>query len=167
VTANARSKVVDWDTLLKIREQCRQNGRTMVWTNGCFDLLHVGHVRGLQAARRLGDVLVVGLNSDESARRLKGLTRPVFPATERAELLAALACVNYVFVFAESTPATVLAKLRPDVHCKGADYAPPQGKPISEAAVVSGYGGRIAYVDFVPGVSTSLVIQRILEGRGA
>jgi len=154
-------KVIDLDLLLGLRARWRAEGRTVVWTNGCYDLLHVGHVRGLQEARGLGDVLVVGVNSDASVRRLKGPRRPIVPEAERAELLAALGCVDHVLVFGQDTPVEVLARLRPDVHCKGADYAPPSARPIPEAETVRSYGGRIAYLTFVPGVSTTDIVQRI------
>src|SRR5689334_23800672 len=109
------AKVIARDALLELRRRWRAEGRTVVWTNGCFDLLHVGHVRGLQEARGLGDVLVVGVNSDASVRRLKGPGRPVVPEAERAEVLAALACVDRVLVFGEDTPCEVLGRLRPEV----------------------------------------------------
>ena len=157
-------KVVDWDTLLARRAEHRAAGRTVVWTNGCFDLLHPGHVLSLRAAKRLGDVLVVGVNSDESVRGLKGPGRPILTAAERVEVLAALECVDHVVVFAEPTPEAALTRLRPDVHCKGPDYAPPHGKPVPEAAAVAAYGGRIEYLPFLPAVSTSELIRRI-RGR--
>jgi rfaE bifunctional protein nucleotidyltransferase chain/domain len=161
-------KVIDLDALLDLRGRWRAEGKTVVWTNGCFDLLHVGHVRGLREARGLGDVLVVGVNNDASVRRLKGPARPIVPEAERAEVLAALACVDHVLVFGEDTPTEVLARLRPDVHCKGADYAPPSAKPIPEAAVVRGYGGRIAFLTFSPGASTTDIVRRIEQTlRGA
>jgi rfaE bifunctional protein nucleotidyltransferase chain/domain len=161
-------KVIGLDALLDLCGRWRAEGKTVVWTNGCFDLLHVGHVRGLREARGLGDVLVVGVNSDASVRRLKGPARPIVPEAERAEVLAALACIDHVLVFGEDTPAEVLARLRPDVHCKGADYAPPSTKPIPEAAVVRGYGGRIAFLTFSPGVSTTDIVRRIEQAlRGA
>src|SRR6266852_7731265 len=97
-------KLIDWPALLGMRAHWRQEGRVVVWTNGCFDLFHVGHLRSLQAARRFGDILVVGLNSDDSVRRLKGSGRPIFGAAERAELLAGLECVHHVILFEESTP---------------------------------------------------------------
>jgi rfaE bifunctional protein nucleotidyltransferase chain/domain len=156
-------KVVDWDTLLALRAEYRAAGRTVVWTNGCFDLMHPGHVLSLRAARRLGDVLVVGVNSDDSVRRLKGPKRPVLTAAERVEVLAALECVGHVVVFDETTPAAALARLQPDVHCKGSDYAPPSGKPVPEAEVVAAYGGHIEYLPFLPAVSTSELIRRIRE----
>src|ERR1700677_1183326 len=156
-------KVVDWPTLLVLRQQWRDLRRVVVWTNGCFDLVHVGHVRSLQAARRFGDLLVVGLNSDASVHRLKGPGRPIVPCAERAELLAALACVDHVVVFEESTPEAALARLQPDVHCKGADYAPPHGKPIPEASIVEGYGGRVEFLPMIPANSTSDIVRRIRE----
>jgi rfaE bifunctional protein nucleotidyltransferase chain/domain len=157
------AKMLEWHGLGVLRDRCREAGKTVVWTNGCFDLMHVGHVRSLQAARALGDVLVVGLNSDESVRRLKGRGRPILPAVERAELLAALACVDYVTVFDDETPERVLAWLRPAIHTKGADYAPPGGKPVPEAAVVAAYGGQIRFLEFVPARSTSALIRQISE----
>jgi rfaE bifunctional protein nucleotidyltransferase chain/domain len=159
------TKVLDLQQLLALRRRWRDEGKTVVWTNGCFDLLHVGHVRGLRQARGLGDVLVVGVNSDASVRKLKGPARPVVPDAERAEIVAALACVDHVLVFAEDTPAEVLGRLRPEVHCKGADYAPPSTKPIPEADVVYSYGGRIAFLTFSPGVSTTDIVRRILAER--
>jgi rfaE bifunctional protein nucleotidyltransferase chain/domain len=156
-----RRKVMTWPELLELRAQARGDHKTIVWTNGCFDILHVGHVRNLQAAREQGDLLVVGLNSDASVRQLKGPTRPILPAVERAELLAALECVDAVIVFEELLPTTAIGRLQPDVHCKGADYAPPHGKPIPEAAVVESYGGRIAFLPLLPGISTSDLVERI------
>ncbi|OHB71786.1 MAG: hypothetical protein A2V70_04565 [Planctomycetes bacterium RBG_13_63_9] len=161
------SHIVDWDTLLDLREQWRSQGKTVVWTNGCFDLLHVGHVQSLKAAQALGDVLVVGVNGDDSVRQLKGPTRPIVPACQRAELVAALECVDHVVVFDELTPETALARLQPDVHCKGADYAPPFGKPVPEARIVESYGGRIEFIPLIDSMSTSDIIQRIQQRVGA
>jgi rfaE bifunctional protein nucleotidyltransferase chain/domain len=144
-------------------ESLRAAGKVVVWTNGCFDLFHAGHARSLRAARELGDVLVVGVNSDDSVRRLKGPGRPVLPAPERAELVAALACVDYVVVFGEDTPEECIRLLRPRVHCKGADYAPPSGKPVPEAALVESYGGRVAYLPLAEGISTTELIRRVRE----
>ncbi len=161
-----RNKVVDWPELLAFRETLRQVGGVVVWTNGCFDILHVGHLHSLQAAHAFGDVLVVGVNSDASVRQLKGPGRPIVPAAERTELLAALECVDRVVLFDEATPAAALARLQPDVHCKGADYAGPTGKPIPEAEVVKGYGGRVEFLPLVADVSTTDIIRRIREGGG-
>ena len=122
----------------------RQAGRIVAFANGHFDLLHVGHLRYLQAARAEGDLLVVGINNDDSVTRLKGEGRPLVPAAERAELLAALDPVDYVVVFEGDTPAPLLEDLRPDVHCKGTDYVEPEQVP--EYPVVRGYGGETRIV---------------------
>ena len=162
-TSAYQRKAVSWETLLARRARARQERKTVVWTNGCFDLLHVGHVRNLQAARSCGDILIVGVNSDASVRQLKGLGRPLVPADQRAEVLAGLECVDYVVLFDELTPEAALARLQPDVHCKGADYAPPDGKPIPEASVVAAYGGRIEFLPLVPALSTTDLVRRIRE----
>lgn len=154
-------KILDWDRLLRLRGEWSREGKTVVWTNGCFDLLHMGHIRSLCAARHEGDILVVGVNSDASVRGLKGPERPVIPADERMEILAALEAVDAVVVFDEATPERALAELKPDVHCKGADYAPPHGKPIPEAAVVASYGGRIAFLPLHGSRSTTSLIRTI------
>ena len=162
---SASPKVLDWDTLLDLREQWRRDGHTVVWTNGCFDLLHVGHVRSLEEARAFGDVLVVGVNGDEAVTGLKGPGRPVLPAAERAEILAALEAVDNVVVFDEPTPEAALERLRPDVHAKGEDYAPPNGKPIPELDLVQSYGGEVRFMPLVPGSSTTDIVSRIRDGR--
>lgn len=161
-----RFKLVPWPDLLAAREAARVAGRVVVWTNGTFDLLHPGHVSSLQQARALGDLLVVGLNSDASVRGYKGLKRPICTQDERAAMLAALECVDYVVIFDEPTPEAALARLQPDVHCKGAEYAPPHGRPVPERATVEGYGGRIAYLPLVPGLSTTALLTRIAEKGG-
>jgi D-glycero-beta-D-manno-heptose 1-phosphate adenylyltransferase len=159
------SKVMLWPRLLTWRAGLRSAGRTVVWTNGCFDLLHVGHARNLLAARTLGDVLVVGVNDDASVRRLKGPGRPIVTDRDRAELLAALTCVDAVVLFGEDTPEQSLERLRPDIHCKGTDYAPSAGKRIPEAAIVAAYGGRIEFLPLVPGVSTTELVRRIADSE--
>lgn len=155
------SKILSPASLSAWGERLRAAGKAVAWTNGCFDLFHAGHARSLAAARALGDALVVGVNSDDSVRRLKGAGRPVLPEAERAELVAALACVDHVVVFGEDTPEECLRLLRPDVHCKGADYAPPHGKPVPEAAVVESYGGRVCFLPLADGLSTTELIRRI------
>jgi D-beta-D-heptose 7-phosphate kinase/D-beta-D-heptose 1-phosphate adenosyltransferase len=162
-----RPKFVDLPALLAAREALRRAGKVVAWTNGCFDLLHPGHVASLQAARRLGDVLVVGLNSDASVKANKGPSRPILTQAERAAMLSALECVDYVLVFDDPTPVGVLAAVRPDVHCKGAEYAPPGGRPVPERAVVEAYGGRVAYLPLVPGVSTTELLRRVQSATGA
>lgn len=157
---NLPCKVFLVEELLTLRARWRQERKSVVWTNGCFDLLHVGHVRSLQEARRLGAVLVVGVNSDGSVRRLKGPTRPLVAAADRAEVLAALACVDAVVIFDELTPEAILAQVQPDICCKGGDYAPPNGKPVPEATVIESYGGRLAFLSFCPGISTTELARR-------
>jgi len=135
--------------------------RRVVFTNGCFDLLHPGHVRGLEQARQMGDVLLVGLNSDASVRQLKGPTRPVIPEAERAEILSALESVDAVVIFDEPTPREVISRLLPDVLVKGGDWPDDQivGRKEVEAA-----GGRVVSLPFVPGYSTSAILEKIREG---
>jgi D-beta-D-heptose 7-phosphate kinase/D-beta-D-heptose 1-phosphate adenosyltransferase len=157
------SKLLAWPDLQAARESWRQKGKVVVWTNGCFDLLHAGHVRSLQAAKHFGDILVVGLNNDQSVRHLKGPARPIMPESERAIVLSALACIDAIILFGEATPEASLARLRPDIHCKGAEYAPPHGKLIPEAAIVESYGGRVCFLPMLPGVSTTDLVQRVLE----
>lgn len=153
-----------WDELLQARQAWRDEDKTVVWTNGCFDLLHVGHVRNLQAARVLGDVLVVGVNSDRSVRALKGPGRPIQGEADRAEILAALGCVDWVVVFDEPTPEAAIASLRPDVCCKGEDYAPGCGKAVPEAELMASLGGRMFYLPLVGGCSTSSILRRMRLG---
>jgi D-beta-D-heptose 7-phosphate kinase/D-beta-D-heptose 1-phosphate adenosyltransferase len=138
--------------------QLRAAGKMIVFTNGVFDLLHIGHLRYLQQARRLGDALLVGLNSDRSVRAVKGPGRPLTPEAERAELLEALTCVDGVVVFDEETPQDLIAMLQPDVLVKGADWAEDAivGRDIVEAR-----GGRVVRVELEPGQSTSAIIDRI------
>lgn len=156
--------VLSLEELLARREEWRAGERVVVWTNGVFDVLHAGHLASLEAARELGDVLVVGVNSDAAVRRLKGDGRPLVPADERARLVAALRPVDHVVVFDEDTPEAVLDRVRPDVHTKGADYAPPDGKPVPEQAVVEGYGGRVAFLPFIPQRSTTELVDAIRRG---
>jgi rfaE bifunctional protein nucleotidyltransferase chain/domain len=152
------TKVGSIEDLVPLREYYRAQGKTVVWTNGCFDVVHAGHVQSLAAARKEGDVLVVGVNSDASVRSLKGEGRPVFSVAERTTVLSALEAVDHVVVFDDLTPIPSLERLRPDVHCKGADY---EGKPLPEAETVRAYGGRIAFLPLVPGLSTTSTLGRL------
>lgn len=136
----------------------RAGGQRIVFTNGCFDILHTGHVRYLKAARSLGDCLAVGLNSDVSVRRLKGPERPVNIEADRAEVLDALFAVDYVTIFDEPTAEDLIARIRPDVYVKGGDYTLDS---LPEAKIVQQYGGRVAFVDLVPGRSTTKVIEKL------
>lgn len=142
----------------------RAAGESVAFANGHFDLLHVGHLRYLTAARAEADLLVVAVNDDDSVRRLKGAGRPIVPAAERAELLAALAPVDYVVIFSGDSPAPLLAALKPDVHCKGPDYGSPDQVP--ERAVVAAYGGRTALVGDPKDHATSDLIARVRELPG-
>jgi rfaE bifunctional protein nucleotidyltransferase chain/domain len=153
------AQVLTLSELLAERARLRQAGRRVVFTNGCFDLLHPGHVRYLQQARALGDALIVALNSDRGVRELKGPARPILREQERAEVIAALACVDYVLIFDEPTPQRVIATLLPDVLVKGGDWSVENivGREEVEAA-----GGQVLSLPLVDGVSTSEVIQRIL-----
>jgi rfaE bifunctional protein nucleotidyltransferase chain/domain len=144
----------------------QQSGERGVFTNGCFDLLHLGHVRYLQEARELGDFLVLGLNSDESVAQLKGAGRPLVPASERAEILAALTCVDYVVIFPEKTANSMVEILQPAIYVKGGDYAGAQaGEPdlarLPEASSVLAYGGTVRLIPYLPGHSTTELIATI------
>jgi D-beta-D-heptose 7-phosphate kinase/D-beta-D-heptose 1-phosphate adenosyltransferase len=141
----------------------KRNGRRVVFTNGCFDLLHPGHIRSLELARGLGDVLIVGLNSDASVRQLKGEGRPVIPERERAEILAALESVDAVVIFDDLTPREVISRLLPDVLVKGGDWP---GNQIVGREEVEAAGGRVVSVPVVSGYSTTAILQKIREGIG-
>ncbi len=157
------SKIMDVAALQAVVERLRCAGRTVVFTNGCFDLLHAGHVSYLQRARALGDVLVLGLNSDASVRRLKGEQRPLVRQEDRAQVMAALACVDYVVIFAEDTPLNLITALRPDILVKGGDY---RADDVVGAAEVRGWGGRVEIIDFVPERSTTALVERIRADGG-
>lgn len=163
VTAPAAT-VVDHDELAAAVDAARQAGRRVVFTNGCFDVVHRGHTTYLKQARELGDLLVVALNDDDSVRRLKGPERPINPAEDRAGVLAALACVDLVTVFATDTPIPLIQRLRPEVYVKGGDYSP---EMLRETEVVRGYGGEVVMVDYVPEHSTTAVVRRIREASAA
>jgi D-glycero-beta-D-manno-heptose 1-phosphate adenylyltransferase len=138
----------------------KRNGRRVVFTNGCFDLLHPGHIRALELARELGDVLIVGLNSDASVRQLKGPGRPLIPELERAEILAALESVDAVVIFNELTPREIISRLLPDVLVKGSDWP---GDQIVGREEVEAVGGRVVSVPLVPGYSTTAILRKIRE----
>jgi rfaE bifunctional protein nucleotidyltransferase chain/domain len=153
--------IVSREELLTRIKTDRQNGTRVVLANGCFDVLHVGHVRYLAGARELGEVLVVGVNSDAQVERLKGAGRPIMPATERAELVDALQSVTYVTVFDEPTVEELLLALKPDVHAKGTDYTEDS---VPERDVVRSYGGRVAIVGDPKDHSTSAILARQQKG---
>jgi D-glycero-beta-D-manno-heptose 1-phosphate adenylyltransferase len=141
--ADAAARILERNRLIARVAIARKNGARVVFANGCFDLLHVGHVRYLEGARRLGDLLVVGINGDEQVRRLKGDDRPFIPERERAETVAALRAVDYVIIFHEPTVTELLLALRPDIHAKGTDYTE---ENVPERDVVHSYGGRVCIV---------------------
>ena len=136
----------------------REAGQRVVFTNGCFDILHSGHVRYLEAARALGDCLVLGLNTDASVRRLKGETRPVNTELDRAAVVGALVAVDYVVLFDEPTAEMLIEKVRPAVYAKGGDYT---RETLPEAKIVEKYGGEVHFIDLVPGHSTTKIIEKI------
>ncbi len=152
------SKCSDLSTLVELLRPLRQTGQTVALANGAFDLLHVGHLRYLQAAAQLADLLVVAVNSDDSVRRAKGAKRPVVPAAERMELVAALACVNHVVLFEEDDVRPVIRMLRPEVHVKGTDYT---ADSIPERDEVLCYGGRVAIAGDAKNHSTSEILARL------
>lgn len=152
------SKIVSIEELESAIRCARQQGKTVVSTSGCFDILHAGHVTYLEEARARGDMLVVLLNSDSSVRALKGSTRPIVPEQERAVVVAGLASVDYVCIFSDRTPCGIIDRVQPDIVIKGGDYA---GKAIPEMDSVAVYGGRVAYVNVVDGCSTTNIVEKI------
>ena len=156
----ASDKIVNVEILLERLEELKKSGKKIVFTNGCFDLLHVGHITYLNDARGLGDILVVGMNTDSSVRSLKGENRPIIPEQERSHLIAALECVDYVIMFNEDTPLDLIKKIRPDYLVKGADY-------LKEEVVgfdfVESYGGKVILLPLIDNISTSNIINRIKE----
>ena len=163
---DTQQKILHRDELAAIVHHRQQAGERSVFTNGCFDLLHLGHVRYLQEARSLGDFLILGLNSDESTRQLKGPGRPLVPEMERAEIFAALSCIDYVTIFSEPTANALVGLLQPAIYVKGGDYAGAQGNApdtgrLPEAKVVQEYGGIVRLILYVPHHSTTELIAAI------
>ncbi len=154
--------VEDWIELKQMLDEHTSRNEIVVSTNGVFDILHVGHVRVLKDAKSLGDLLVVGINSDASVKRLKGSSRPFVPQGERAEILSALACVAYVTIFDEDSPTEMLRALKPMIHTKGGDY---QVETMPETPVMREWGGRVVTLPFVPGKSTTRLAQ-LLQSTG-
>lgn len=157
------SKVISQEELIRERERLRRQGKRVVFTNGCFDILHLGHVRYLNEARSLGDALIVAVNSDRTVRLLKGEGRPIMNERERAELVASLRSVDYVTIFDQETPRELIAKLLPDVLVKGGDWPPDQivGREEVESA-----GGSVVSIPYLEGYSSTRIIERILEQAG-
>jgi D-beta-D-heptose 7-phosphate kinase/D-beta-D-heptose 1-phosphate adenosyltransferase len=153
-------KVRSLASLLPVRERLKKEGKTVVFTNGCFDLIHGGHIRLFRRAKRLGDVLVVALNSDASVRRIKGPQKPIFPLRERQEVVAAFADVDYVTSFSDTTPRRIIAALLPDVLVKGGDWGPGE---IVGAEEVEAAGGRVVRVPYLKGHSSTDIIEKIVR----
>lgn len=151
-------KLVKRKDLPALLKELRAVGKTIVTTNGCFDILHVGHVRYLQKTKTFADVLIVALNSDVSVKKIKGPDRPINNENDRAEILCALSCVDYVVLFDESSPENLLVEIKPDVHTKGADYTV---ETLPEAKAIMTNGGRIEFISFVEGKSTTAVIEKM------
>jgi rfaE bifunctional protein nucleotidyltransferase chain/domain len=158
-----RNKIKDKDQLQDVLEGLKREGKKIVFTNGCFDILHVGHVRCLEEAKALGDILVVALNSDRSVQTIKGPPKPFTPEAERAEVLSALACVDYVVIFDEPDPLELITFLKPNVLVKGGDWTPETtiGREVVEEA-----GGKVVIIPQVQGVSTTGIIDRITKKGG-
>jgi rfaE bifunctional protein nucleotidyltransferase chain/domain len=161
------SGIVGRDELAQRARDIRTQGRRVVFTNGCFDIIHLGHVIYLRQARSLGDELFVGVNSDDSTRKLKGPGRPYNPESARAGVVAALAAVSGVTIFDEDTASNLVEQIHPDVYVKGGDYSSDPGSPAFpiEGEVVSGYGGEVRIVPFAAGYSTTRLIETIRDGR--
>ncbi|NIN01271.1 MAG: D-glycero-beta-D-manno-heptose 1-phosphate adenylyltransferase [candidate division Zixibacteria bacterium] len=159
----SHKKIKGLKELVEIREKLKRQAKTVVFTNGCFDVLHRGHIECLRKAKSYGDMLFVGLNSDSSVRKIKGQGRPIFPQDDRAEILASLEIVDYVVIFNEETPQKVIAALVPDVLVKGADY---RKNEIVGRGIVESSGGRVVRVRQIPGKSTKNLIRKII-GRYA
>lgn len=151
-------KITTKPCLKQVLQKLKNSGKKIVFTNGCFDLMHAGHIDYLQKARRLGDVLIVGLNTDASVRKLKGEGRPIINQKDRAKILSALECVNHVVFFDELTPANIIKFVRPDVLVKGADY---KINEIVGNDTVNNYGGKVVTIPLVKGKSTSSIIKKI------
>jgi glycerol-3-phosphate cytidylyltransferase len=151
-------KVIDRKKLTETIAAEKAQNKTIVSTNGCFDILHVGHVRYLQESKKQGDVLVVYLNSDASVKRLKGESRPLNNEADRAEVLAALECVDYVVIFEEDTPCNLIEIVKPDIHTKGGDYNP---ENLPETKVIQENGGKLVFINFVEGKSTTATIEKM------
>jgi rfaE bifunctional protein nucleotidyltransferase chain/domain len=152
-----RNRLLTWDEAFHLAEKTRALGGQIVTTNGCFDLLHRGHVNYLESARSLGELLLVAINSDESVKKIKGPSRPLNSEQDRAYVLSALSCVDGVCVFNEATPEAWLEKIKPHIHVKGADW---KGKNIPEEALLKKWQGRVHYANYLEGFSTTLLIEK-------
>ncbi len=157
---NSKNKILSVNSLIKITGQARKRGKTIAFTNGCFDILHFGHVRYLEKAKKDDRILIIGLNSDGSINEIKGKNRPIIPQSERAGLLAALSCVDYVVIFDEPTPYNLIRKLKPDLLIKGADW---KGKEVIGSDIVKAHGGKVEFIPYLDNLSTTNIIKTIIE----
>jgi rfaE bifunctional protein nucleotidyltransferase chain/domain len=155
-----REKIRTKDELRDILRGLKGRGKKIVFTNGCFDILHIGHIRCLEEAKNRGDILIVALNSDQSIRSIKGPSRPFTPEAERAEVLSALACVDYVVIFDEPDPLELISSLKPNILVKGGDWTP---ETTIGREVVEGTGGKVVIIPQIQGVSTSTIVDRIVK----
>ena len=153
------NKIKSRQELVDYIKNNREN-KTIVFTNGCFDILHIGHIKLLQFAKSSGDILILGLNSDSSIKRLKGDKRPIVCQEDRAEVLSALECVDFISIFEEDTPCELISLLKPDIHVKGGDY---DVNKIPEANVIRSYGGKILRFEYIPNHSSTGIIEKILS----
>lgn len=153
-------KTIQYKEIKNIADQLKADGKTVVFTNGCFDILHAGHVRYLKAAKELGDCLILGLNSDQSVRNIKGPTRPINHQDDRAEVLSALSAVDYVVIFEEPTAENLVTAIKPAIYVKGGDY---NIKDLPESTIVAQHGGQTILIPEVPGRSSSNIIKKIKE----
>ena len=156
--------LIDRNDVEKFCDELKSRGNKIVFTNGCFDILHAGHVRYLTAAKTFGDVLIVGLNSDESVRRLKGNSRPINSQLDRAEVLLGLKAVDHVIIFGEQTAEDLIARVKPTVYVKGGDYTL---ETLPEAKIVQQFGGRVEFINLVAGHSTTNIVEKILEAKSS
>ena len=156
------NKIITFDKLLILTDKFRKEGKKTVWTNGCFDFMHAGHVDYLERAKKYGDILVVGMNSDASVRRYKGDLRPICNEGHRAQVLNALCCVDYIVIFEEKTPIKMIEELKPDFYVKGGDYTLDTIDQ-NERRIVENYGGLIKILPEVEGISTTIIIEKIRE----
>lgn len=151
-------KLIEKENLNNIIKKLKSENKKIVFTNGCFDILHAGHVRYLKESKKFGDILIVGLNSDVSVKKIKGESRPINPEMDRAEVLAGLEAVSYIVLFDETSPVKLLEEIKPDIYTKGADYTV---ETLPEAKTVLSYGGKIEFIKLVEGRSTTKIIDKI------
>lgn len=151
-------KLIEKEKLDNIIKKLKSENKKIVFTNGCFDILHAGHVRYLKESKKFGDILIIGLNSDISVKKIKGESRPINPEMDRAEVLAGLEAVNYIVLFDETSPVKLLEEIKPDIYTKGADYTV---ETLPEAKTVLSYGGKIEFIKFLEGRSTTKIIDKI------